>query len=413
MNFNSSQREDLVSIFKHGLAAVNGRHCVAHYLRDNPMVDNLFVLALGKAAVSMSQGAFDVCEDQIKDCLLITKSGYAYGAPTNAKVIEAAHPVPDESSIAAGRQLLDYVSRVPKDASLLCLISGGTSSLVEVLPDTVSIGQLQQLNMWLLESGLTIGEINAIRKSVSCIKGGRLARQLNGQPVKVLLLSDVENDKVSDIGSGLFSPSMRVVPQMPVDAPEEIKSVLHSTQNVPKADDPCFDSVETVIVASLGIAIKEVKKSAIAIGYEVIVHSEYLKGDAIEAGKAIAGIIKQSPKKLHVWGGECTVKLPANHGTGGRCQSLALSAAIALKDSIRWCLLAAGTDGCDGSEQVAGACVDDQTISLAMQGKQGNASAADYLKRADAGTFLDMADSLIRTGPTGTNVTDIVLAYMD
>jgi hydroxypyruvate reductase len=426
MNFKGSHRENLLSIYQAALAAVNGKRCVEHYLRENPFYGEVYVLAIGKAASAMTEGAFEVLGTQIKAALVITKQGCLDRALikslnknrdknlSNVETIEASHPIPDQSSLVAGKKLLDFVSSLPTDAKLLCLISGGTSSLVEVLPEPVSLAKLTALNEWLLQSGLAIDAINAIRKRVSCIKGGRLARKFSGQAIKLLLISDVQGDSPSQIGSGLFSPPKPAdFKNNKIEYPEEFNFLIESSAELPAYDDPCFDRVEFAVVATIGMAIDAAQRCAASMGYSVEIHREYLTGDAIAAGKTIASEIKKSPGKLHLWGGECTVKLPENYGVGGRCQSLALSAAIALDKQAHWCLLAAGTDGSDGTKDIAGACVDNGTISRAQKAVAGYEDAKDYLQRADAGTYLQMANDLINTGATGTNVTDLVIGYME
>ena len=419
MNFKDSHRDNLHSIYQAALAAVNGRYSVEHYLRENTLNGDVYVLAIGKAAVAMTQGAFDVLGSQVRSALVITKQGYLAKDPEDvniigANIIEAAHPVPDQSSVVAGKKLLEFVSGLPSDAKLLCLISGGTSSLVEVLPDSVDLAQLRSLNEWLLQSGLPIEAINAIRKRVSCIKGGRLAQKFSGQDIKLLLISDVQGDKPSQIGSGLFSPpDPAELETNQIEYPEEFNSLIESSPDLPSYDDPCFDRIDHALVATIDMAIEAAQRSAATMGYDIIVHDEYLSGDAIEAGERIANEMKKSPGKLHLWGGECTVKLPVNYGVGGRCQTLALSAAIALGKQAHWCLLSAGTDGSDGPNDFAGACVDNETLLRAQKAGASDEDAAGYLHCADAGTYLHMTNDLIKTGATGTNVTDLVFGYME
>jgi len=412
MNINDSHREQLTSIYRAALSAVNGKRCVAQFLRDNPLRGEVYLLAIGKAAAAMTVGAFETLDSQIRQALVITRRGESPLNLPNVKLVQSAHPVPDQRSIEAGRVLINFVKKLPPKANLLCLISGGASSLVEVLPDNVTLAQLQDLNNWLLQSGLPIAEMNALRKRVSCIKGGRLAAMLKRQNVTVLLVSDVKGDNPAEIGSGLMFPP--TVKDLSIDMqhyPEHIAKLMRSSPPFPQRDEPCFSRIRYRIVASLDMAMDAARQCAISKGYDVILHPEYLQGDAIEAGEKIAKVIKKSHGQLHLWGGECTVKLPANHGIGGRCQSLALSAAIAMDKQTDWCLLAAGTDGSDGTENIAGACVDSGTLTRARQLFPGSDAARNYLQRADAGSCLQQTNDLIVTGATGTNVTDIILGY--
>lgn len=412
MNFNDSHRDQLTSIYRAALSAVNGKHCVAQFLRDNPLNGEIYLLAIGKAAGAMASGAFAALSGQIKQALVITRRGEPLTDLPNTQFMQSAHPVPDQSSIEAGQMLIRFIRRLPPKAKLLCLISGGTSSLVEVLPDNVTLKQLQELNTWLLKSGLPIAEMNALRKRVSCIKGGRLATMLKRQSVTVLLISDVKGNNPAEIGSGLlFPPSSTDLSINTNQYPEYIANLLGHSPPFPAPDENCFSRINYHIVASLDKAMNAARQYAISKGYDVVLHSEYLQGDAVKAGKDIAREIQKSHGVLHLWGGECTVKLPANHGIGGRCQSLALSAAIAMDKQSDWYVLAAGTDGSDGTENIAGACVDSGTLLRARQLFPGSDVVKNYLQRADAGTCLQQTNDLIITGATGTNVTDIVIGY--
>lgn len=413
MNFNDSHRDHLDAIYRAALSVVNGKLCVEQYLCDNQMEGEIYLLAIGKAATAMAKGALEILGNRIIKGLIITKAGDEAINLKNIKLVEAGHPVPDERSIAAGHQLIRFVNALPTNAKMLCMISGGTSSLVEVLPDSVTLDQLAELNNWLLKSGLPIAEMNAIRKRVSLIKGGRLAMMLKEQNVKVLIISDVKGDNPSNIGSGLFfPPTENDLSINPDDYPEKITQLMCSATPMPDKDASSFRRISYSIVASVEKLINAAQQSAIAKGYDVFRHQAYLEGDAIEAGKYIAGELKKSPGILHLWGGECTVTLPEDHGSGGRCQSLALSAAIEMGEQSSWCLLAAGTDGSDGTENIAGVCVDNETLTRARQVFADRNAAQDCLRRADAGSYFRQTNDLLITGPTGTNVTDIVMGYL-
>ena len=211
MNFNNSHRDRITSIYLEALKAVNGKRCVAQHLLDNEIEGDVYLLAIGKAAPAMTEGAIEILGSRVKAGLIITHQQILSEKVKAFNVVESAHPIPDQRSIEAGKQLLDFIDKLPVNGKLLCLISGGSSAMVEVLPEGVGIEQLQQLNNWLLKTGLPIDEINAIRKRVSLIKGGRLATRLKQQRVIVLLISDVKGDDPSDIGSGF---SLKGAPRM-------------------------------------------------------------------------------------------------------------------------------------------------------------------------------------------------------
>jgi len=412
MNINNSQQSQFISIFRKAVNAVDGAYCTVEYLQKNPIPGDICLIAIGKAACSMANGAQQVLGNRITHHLVITKHGYHCDLLNNLKVLEAGHPIPDQYSLGAGEQMLTMLRGLPDDIHLLFLISGGTSALVEVLPGAATIADLEKLNGWLLQSGLPIAAVNTIRKQVSSIKGGRLARYLGGRKTTVLLVSDVQGDDPAVIGSGLLFPDKQS--SAPIDInllPEHISRLLSEAPSMPSPDDSCFENINWSIVANLELAMHAASTAALNLGYQTILHKEYLQGDAIDCGQQIAHTIQTQPGVLHIWGGESTVSLPANPGTGGRCQSLALSAAIALQHTKEWCLLAAGTDGDDGVSGAAGVCVDASSIQRALKKLGKNKNALDYLNNADAGSFFKASNDLIITGPTGTNVTDLVLGF--
>lgn len=410
-------KHDLQKVFTKAVQSVAGRRCVARYLQQNPLAGDVSVIAIGKAAGEMAEGAQRELGEQIKDGLIITKHGYCRNRLPGFRVIEAGHPLPDETSLLAGDQLLAWLADIPDTSQLLFLISGGTSALVEVLPPPLTIEHLQQLNQWLLGSGLPIAKMNAIRKQVSAIKGGRLAQYLNDRDTTVLLISDVQDDDPATIGSGLLFPSDTLLSAAERRSlPAGIQHLLTRAPPMPTGGEPCFHAIHWQIIANNQQAVHAAAAAARDLGYEVDVHQDYLQGDALKAGENVAAVMQSQPGKVHIWGGETTVTLPENPGTGGRCQTLVLSAAIALHrhgyDHKPWALLAAGTDGEDGNSGAAGACADTTSIDRACDTPGIHPDPGQYLQRADAATFFAASGDLLQTGPTGTNVTDIILGYI-
>lgn len=403
----STPSDDALKIFRGALAAVNGMACVERLLAVRRLRGDVYALAVGKAAEAMYQGARSALGGQLRGSLLVTKPGHVQPEMKDVvgvTVIEAGHPLPDEASLQAGQAMLDFIAATPEDAQLLFLISGGTSSLVEVLPPGVSLDDTRRVAEWLLASGLDICAMNAVRKRLSCIKGGRLAAHLEGRSVLQVLISDVPGDSPADIGSGLLEPEEEAyinVSELPAWVQELLK---HSPPQV--MDPSYFADIETHVVASLdhalGAAALETKK----LGYKMQVHTERLSGDAALVGQRLASVLIDSPPGVHIWGGETTVALPTNPGRGGRNQHLALAAAEILSNQNNIWLLAAGTDGSDGAGDDAGALVDGGTI---LRGTLKCLNAAECLRRADSGSFLEMSGDLITTGPTGTNVMDMVI----
>jgi hydroxypyruvate reductase len=300
---------------------------------------------------------------------------------------------------------LSFVDAQPEDRRLLFLISGGSSSLLEVLPEGVTLDQLQEVNQWLLASGWDIHAMNRVRKALSLIKGGRLAKRLAGRCCHCLLISDVPTDALDVIGSGLLIADADTGTAMP-GLPQWVAAAMQHAYPAPAADDACFANVSTKLIASIDEAKCAAAEAAKALGYMVHVHKTRLTGDAVVKGEALTRMLLAAKPGLHIWGGETTVHLPAQPGQGGRNQHLALAAARVMDGQAGIYLLAAGTDGSDGPTSAAGALVDGGTLARAAV---HGLDAASALKRADAGTFLRAANDLIHTGPTGTNVMDLVL----
>jgi glycerate 2-kinase len=366
-----------------GLDRVEGRRCVREALLARPSSPGgapVWAAAIGKAACSMALGARDALGSSLERVLVVTKSGHVspeLRSLSGVEIHESAHPLPDERSLAAGQRLLDWVQALPAAVSPLFLISGGSSSLVEVLESGVSLADLGQLSSQGLAEGIAIGELNARRARLSRIKGGRLAARLSGRAARALFISDVPEDDPAVIGSGLLGPP-------PQGA----------------------DHIEREVVASIDGAVEGVVSAALQRRLRVHRVSQRFAGDAARLAVRFAHELVSGTSQVRVWGGESTVLLPEHPGRGGRNQHLALAAARLLPGYPELLLLAAGTDGTDGPTEEAGGLVDSQTCGrIALAGLDPD----DCLARADSGTALAAAGALVRTGPTGTNVADLVI----
>jgi len=405
----SDERSLLLDTFRAALAAVNGRACVARTLAGSAPLAPVHAVAVGKAAAAMMLGALDVWGSAIQQGLVVTKHGHGMlGDPFDERVqlIEAGHPLPDEGSLEAGRALLSFVNAAPADAQFLFLISGGSSSLVEVLPEGVDLTQWRQANDWLLASGLDIAHMNAVRKALSCVKGGRLALRLGGHRTLGLLISDVRGDDPATIGSGLLAAS-DAMPALDGSAlPDWLRALTAAAPALPTPMQLASLDLTLEIVARLEDAVQAVAAAARAAGQPATVHTEFVDGDAAEVGARLAERLLVEVPGVHVWGGETTVRLPTAPGRGGRSQHLALSAAQVLRGHRDVALLAVGTDGTDGPGGDAGALVDGGTVA---RGEAEGFDARDCLARADSGSFLQASGDLIHTGPTGTNVMDLII----
>lgn len=397
---NGRCRRDLLAIYSAALRQVEGEQAVATCLHAS-VNEACAVVAIGKAAAAMMRGAMAVLGEQLLDGLVVTREGYADPALQHYPVIsqiESAHPVPDESSLAAGQQLLKFIHRQPLNRPLLFLISGGTSSLVEVLTPGFGLGDLQRLNRWLLGSGLDIHAMNSLRRGVSRIKGGGLLRFLQGRSGKVLLISDVPGDDPGVIGSGLLYP------RKPVQKSPSLPDWLPALPEEPPVSG--LAALPHHLVATSRQAVEAAAKQASALGYPVWADYPLLKGDAAEQGVAFARLLRDAPPGVHILGGETTVILPPQPGRGGRNQHLALAAAKQVEGRNDVSILAAGTDGSDGSGDDAGALVDGQTWNRAMDEGLDPERA---LQQADSGSILEATGDLISTGPTETNVMDLLI----
>jgi len=398
-------KEYLKTLLTHGLYVMHGRHLTRDYLAAHSSAVPECVIAIGKAAAAMAEGAYDMYGSSIKATLIITRENHVpeslYAKP-GCSIVIGDHPIPGARSLAAGQCLLRFIAEQPAGRSLLCLISGGASALVEVLRPGISITDLHHANHWLLASGLDIASVNAVRKSLSAIKAGGLARQLHAHEVNALLLSDVAGDDPAVIGSGLLVADSRVPEILAgLDLPAWLAALSHKFI---QAGDTL--PVIPQIIGNNAMLVQALAERARNDGYHVIANYNLLSGDAQTQGFAVAKQLVQMPPALYIQGGETTVQLPANPGRGGRNTSLALAAACELAGRNDCWLLAAGSDGSDGTTEYAGAIVNGETISA---GKRSGMDAAQYLSHADSAGYLEPMDALVHTGPTGTNVMDVVV----
>lgn len=401
--------------------------------RDRPH----WILAIGKAADAMAAAAMAGCEArglQVVGGLVVTSAPDApeRGDSSAATAVASArlerivgdHPVPGVRSARAADSLAAYIERIGRDDVVIVCISGGTSSLIGAPIAGVRSEDLATLHALLLGAGLPISRSNAVRKRFSRWGAGRLAAALDCARVIPILLADVPNEDPAIIGSGPLSPdplSARHVEHilreagLAVRVPLSIASMLGAmrAEAVPETAKPgseVFARVEEPFVVGNSAALEAAAAEASRVGFApVLLSNTILTGDATAAGRVIAhAISRAAPGSCLIWGGETTVRLPEDHGLGGRCQQLALSAAETLADlGVAATVLAAGTDGQDGPAPAAGALVDGNTWALS---RDAEADPALALQRCDAFGALHAADALLPARHTGTNVMDIVVA---
>ncbi len=417
---NDPRRKILLHLFRAALESVDGRLCVRNALAvagERPV----WAAAVGKAASAMLLGAHDALGPRLARSILITKDDHV--APeclglAHAEILESSHPMPDERSLAAGERLLQWVDEIPPGTDVLFLISGGASSLVESLVPGATFEQLTALNARGLASGMTIVELNAQRSKLSQIKGGRLAARVSaklsgsGGRARALFISDVPGHDPAVIGSGLMGPSAApssaagTSSASSAGGPSSAGGTGGAADSSRTAAAADADGIERTIVASIDHAMERVIAEAYQCGLAPWRDPRIFEGDANRMAVRFSHELHMSVNQLCVWGGESTVQLPENPGRGGRNQHLALAAARIIAGHENLLLLVAGTDGTDGVTSDAGALVDGETCSrIALS----EIDVQESLKRADSGTALAAAGDLIHTGPTGTNVGDIVI----
>ena len=374
-------KQQLIEIFEASVQQVAGFNACYQHVKQETFFNDGFqpdlILAVGKAASGMCAGALSGLQ-QPCPALVVTK--YQHTDPQvlnfeNVKVIESAHPVPDENSLLAGAALIEAAASLSDDSQLLLLVSGGASALAESLPAETSLEQWQQLTDQMLSRGYNIGQINSIRKETSLIKDGKLLTHFKGKQVKVLAISDVEGDSISVIGSGIGDTE--------------------------RAN--CTTQID--LIATNAIAREAAAAHAQTLGYKVLTNTENMYQDVYEVAAQIAEQLLSAKPGAYIFGGEPTVVLPENPGSGGRNQSLALALAIAAKGRDDIHILVAGTDGSDGPTDAAGGIINGNTV-------EDTERAQHFLDRADAGTFLRQQQAIYITGPTNTNVMDLVIAII-
>ena len=397
--------------------------------------EQVIVVGAGKAAAPMAAATETVFGDRITAGLVVLKYGHG-GKLGWTEQIEAAHPIPDEAGLQGTRRIVDLVRRADERTLVICLISGGGSALLVAPLPGITLADKQRTTDLLLKAGATIDELNAVRKHLSAVKGGRLAQLAYPATVVTLILSDVIGDRLDVIASGPTAPDSstfadataviekfglaRVIPE-PVAAFLERGKAGQEPETV-KRDDGCFLRTTNVIVGSIARAIDAAREKATTLGWRTQVVTSELRGEAREAARFLAGNARQVQEGLQpggrvclLSGGETTVTVTGD-GKGGRNQELALAFAIEMAGTSGVTLLSAGTDGNDGPTDAAGAVVDGDVVKAA---RSFGLAAEGHLANHDSYTFFQRLDSRsgekhhIITGPTGTNVMDMQIVMIE
>ena len=395
----------------------------------------LRLLGVGKAAAPMARGVEALLGDRLAGGVAVTRRGQVSGAGGlhRIRLLEAGHPVPDEGSAAAGRALAAECRRATADTLLIGVVSGGGSALLAAPAEGVTLADKQETTRLLLAAGATIGELNCVRKHLSALKGGRMAALMHPAASLNLILSDVVGDRLDTIASGITAPDLTSFADAAAilrrfdlwqRVPDAVRGVIEAgvagaIDDTPGAGHPAFARVRNVLLGSGRAAVAAAAEASRAAGYDTLVLTTQLTGEAREIAKvfyALARDLRSGRLALRlpacvVAGGETTVTVTGG-GSGGRCQELALAfLAEMAADSdppLGATLLAAGTDGNDGPTDAAGAFADGAALAAAATLDPGAALADN-----DSYAFCNACAALFRPGPTNTNVADLYLLTVE
>ena len=438
-NHKNSIKKDAISIFYSGLNECKPTESFSKKIKLRRVGENkiiristsnftlspkgkVFVIGAGKASSHMAYCLEREIKDIISSGIVITPYKYKKKCE-KIKVLEASHPLPDRNGISHTNKIINLVQNCEKDDLVFFLLSGGASSLLVKPANGIELEEKSWLTQNLLNAGATINELNCVRKHLSQIKGGQLALKTLPAKLITLYISDVIGNKLDVIGSGptygdntSFDDAYNILIEKELwkKTPRNIKKYIEQGMEGKKRETPSRKSLPKnklffFMMSDLNTAISASSKKAKSLGYKTKVLSRNLHGEANEVGKYLSTIAKKEKNKLSIstciiCGGETTVTVKGN-GKGGRCQELALKFAIEVKGISKILLLASGTDGKDGPTSSSGAIVNGRTINS----KKLIIDSEESLRNNNSNIFLKSRKSLFKTGPTGTNVMDILV----
>jgi hydroxypyruvate reductase len=396
---------------------------------DLDRIRRVVVVGAGKASGTMAEAAEAILDGVPVGGLVAVKEPRHPG-PGRVRAVQAGHPIPDARGEAAGAEILRLAEDAGPDDLVLCLISGGGSALTPAPVAGVSLGEKQAVTRLLLEAGATINELNAVRKHLSRLKGGQLARAAHPAPVVALLLSDVIGDPLDVIASGPTAPdpttygdALSVLDRFGLRArvPGSVRTHLEAgaraeVADTPKPGDAALARVTNVVIGNNGLVVAAAGAEARRIGLTPCLLTRRLQGEAREVARMFAAILDEAARTgspvgrpaCLIAGGETTVTV-RGRGTGGRCQEFALALAPELAAMSNVVVLAAGTDGSDGPTDAGGALVDPTTISRA---REKGLDARRALAENDSHPFFAALGDLVMTGPTGSNLMDLYVGVV-
>lgn len=403
---------------------------------DLDQIEHVYLLGFGKAAVAMGLAAADVLGQRLSAGVLVTKHGHAAGTaalPACIDVLEAGHPVPDAAGVHAARRIAALAQQATARDLVLCLISGGGSALLTLPAAGLTLADLQATTGALLRCGASIDEINTLRKHLEQLKGGQLARLARPAPLISLLLSDVVGSPLDVVASGPTVPdhstwagAWQIVQHYDLEAalPPAVVRRLRAGRDgahpeTPKVGDTAFERSHTLVVADNALAARAAQARTQAMGFNALLLTTFVEGEACEVARVVVALGREvvahgrpaHPPACLLLGGETTVVV-RGPGQGGRNQELALAAALLLArvpEGPRVVVAALATDGSDGPTDSAGGLVDAGTVA---RGRALGLDAAAHLANNDAYPFLRATGDLLQTGPTQTNVNDLIAAFV-
>ena len=435
-------RDDALEIYHAALAAADPHAAVLRVMHregerlfvqdreyDLSRYRRALVIGFGKASPAMARAVEEIIGDRVERGLVITK--YEHTAPLEKiDLHHAGHPLLDEAGLRGTHKLLELVDTATVDDLVIGIISGGGSALLELPVDGISLADLRAMTSVLLRAGVPINELNTIRKHISQVKGGQLARRAGQAQIISLILSDVIGSPLDTIASGPTAPdpttyadALSIIDrrglrtQLPASIIEHLQAGAgEEIPDTPYADDPMFARVQNVLVADNAIACDAAVEKAQALGYNTLMLTTYLQGETRDVAQAFVAIAKEIAKANRpvarpacvIASGETTVFV-RGIGKGGRNQEFALASAIEIAGMRNVVVLSCGTDGADGPTDATGAIVDGATVARATE--LGLVPRA-FLANNDSYHFFKPLGDLIFTGPTGTNVNDIVVVLV-
>lgn len=445
----NSMREDIERIYRAAITVVNPQEAIHRHLTlenntltakggdgnavtfNLPDFSRILVVGAGKATAPMARAVEDILGNRVTEGAVVVKYGYT---DSLAKVImmEAAHPVPDEKGVEGAMKIRSMLEEADENTLVISLISGGGSALLALPAGNISLEEKQEVTSLLLKSGASIHEMNAVRKHISAVKGGNLARAAYPATVLNLMISDVVGDNMDVIASGPFVPDSStykkaldildvysIRDEIPVRVKEHLENGADGKiPETPKKDDMVFTRVTNMIAASNIMALLAAENEARTLGYNTVILSSMIEGDTTDAAAWHTAILRESMLSSHpvgapaciISGGETTVKV-TGEGLGGRNMEFALQMAARIHDLEGVMVASVGTDGTDGPTDAAGAISDETTV---QRGAGKDLSLTDCMERNDSYHYFETLDDLVKTGPTNTNVMDVrIMLYRD